>query len=125
MRIRGNSLTKLDHHVVFASHYQMMQQYDQLDFGCYYEFSPVVLGLWYRGLPAKSNQLGYPNHDAIAVLLGIQAANYKFGYSYDVTVSTLGIGSSAGSHEISLVYQWTTKHNARSDKRRIVPCAKF
>jgi len=101
------------------------QQFDQLDFGFYYEFSPVILGLWYRGLPMKSNNYGYINHDAVAVLLGFQAARYKFGYSYDVTVSKLGIGSSAGSHEISLVYQWSSRHNQRSKKIRIMPCAKF
>ena len=125
IRIKGNSLAKLDHHIVLASHFQMMQEFDQMDFGFYYEFSPIVLGLWYRGLPAKANRYGFPNQDAVAVLLGIQASNYKIGYSYDVTISTLGIGSSAGSHEISLVYQWANKHNQRTERRRIMPCAKF
>ncbi len=125
MRIKGNSLTKLDHYMVFAANYQSQQKFDQLDFGCYYEFAPMILGVWYRGLPMKSNGYGYTNHDAIAVLLGFQAARYKFGYSYDITMSKLGIGSSAGSHEISLVYQWSAKHNNRSKKIRIMPCAKF
>lgn len=125
IRIKGNSLTRLDHYMVLAANYLSQQQFDQLDFGFYYEFSPVILGLWYRGLPMKSNNYGYINHDAVAVLLGFQAARYKFGYSYDVTVSKLGIGSSAGSHEISLVYQWSSRHNQRSKKIRIMPCAKF
>ncbi len=125
VRLKGNSLTRLDHYMVFAANYLSQQKFDQLDFGFYYEFSPVVLGVWYRGLPMKSNHYGYPNHDAVAVLLGFQAARYKFGYSYDITISTLGIGSSAGSHELSLVYQWAAKHNARSKKIRIMPCAKF
>jgi len=125
LRIKGNSLVKLDHHLVVAAHYQSQQEFDQLDFGCYYEFSPIVLGLWYRGLPAKSNQRGVPNHDAIAVLLGVQASKYKIGYSYDITVSMLGIGSSAGSHEITLSYLWSQKKHVRSMKKRIMPCAKF
>jgi type IX secretion system PorP/SprF family membrane protein len=125
VRIKGNSLMRLDHYMVFAANYLSQQQFDQLDFGFYYEFSPIILGLWYRGLPMKSNGYGYANHDAIAVLLGFQASRYKFGYSYDITLSRLGIGSSAGSHEISLVYQWSTKHNQRSKKIRIMPCAKF
>jgi type IX secretion system PorP/SprF family membrane protein len=125
IRIKGNSLTRLDHYMVLAANYISQQKFDQLDFGMYYEFSPVILGIWYRGLPLKGNGYGLPNHDALAVLLGIQAANYKIGYSYDITVSTLGVGSSAGSHEITLSYQWANKHNEKSNKKRIMPCAKF
>lgn len=125
IRIKGRSLTRLDHHIVVAANYQSQQKFDQLDFGFYYEVSPIVIGLWYRGLPMKGNGYGLPNHDAVAVLLGIQAASYKIGYSYDVTVSTLGIANSAGSHEITLSYQWANKHNQKSMKKRIMPCAKF
>ncbi len=125
IRVKGNSLSRLDHYAVIAANYLSQQKFSQLDFGFYYEFSPIVLGVWYRGLPTKSNHYGYPNHDAVAVLLGFQASRYKLGYSYDITISTLGIGSSGGSHEISLVYQWANKHNARTKKIRIMPCAKF
>lgn len=125
LRLKGNSLTKLDHYMVLAANYMAQQDFDQLDFGFYYEFSPMVLGVWYRGLPMKSNNYGYANHDAVALLVGFQAARYKFGYSYDITVSRLGISNSAGSHELSLVYQWANKHNQRAKKIRIMPCAKF
>jgi type IX secretion system PorP/SprF family membrane protein len=125
LRIKGNSLSKLDHHIVLAANYQSQYLFDQLDFGFYYEISPIVFGIWYRGLPAKSNQLGYTNHDAVAVLLGFQANKYKIGYSYDITVSTLGVGTSAGSHELTLSYQWSKKKHLRSMKKRIMPCAKF
>ncbi|MFN0032747.1 MAG: type IX secretion system membrane protein PorP/SprF [Flavobacteriales bacterium] len=125
IRLKGNSLTRLDNYVVIATNYLSQQKFDQLDFGFYYEFSPVVLGVWYRGLPMKSNHYGYANHDAIAVLAGFQAARYKIGYSYDLTISTLGVGSSAGSHELTIAYQWAAKHNARTKKIRIMPCAKF
>lgn len=125
IRIKGHSLTRLDHHIVIAANYMAQQMFDQLDFGFYYEVSPVIIGLWYRGLPMKGNGYGLPNQDAVAVLLGIQATNYKFGYSYDVTISTLGIRNSAGSHELTLSYQWANKHNEKSMKKRIMPCAKF
>ena len=125
IRLKGNSLRKLDHYMVVAANYLSQQQFDQLDLGFYYEFSPMILGLWYRGLPMKSNSYGYMNHDALAFLLGFQAGNYKFGYSYDMTISRLGLAGSAGSHEISLVYQWANKHNQRAKKIRIMPCAKF
>ncbi len=125
IRLKGNSLRKLDHYMVVAANYLAQQQFDQLDLGFYYEFSPMILGMWYRGLPMKSNSYGYFNHDALAFVLGFQAGNYKVGYSYDITVSKLGIASSGGSHEVSLVYQWANKHNQRAKKIRIMPCAKF
>jgi type IX secretion system PorP/SprF family membrane protein len=55
IRLKGNSLRKLDHYMVVAANYLAQQQFDQLDLGFYYEFSPMILGLWYRGLPMKSN----------------------------------------------------------------------
>ncbi len=125
IRIKGNSLTKLDHFIVLAANYQMQNEFDQLDFGFYYEFSPIILGIWYRGLPAKSNTYGYMNHDALAALIGFQAGKYKVGYSYDITISRLSIASSAGSHELTLSYQWASKKNEKSMKKRIMPCAKF
>jgi type IX secretion system PorP/SprF family membrane protein len=125
IRIKGHSHTRLDHHIVLAANYQAQQKLNLLDFGMYYEVSPIIIGMWYRGLPMKSNHYGYPNQDAVAVLIGVQAANYKIGYSYDITISTLGIATTAGSHEITLSYQWANKHNAKSEKKRIVPCAKF
>jgi len=125
IRLKGQSLRKLDHYIVFAANYLSQQQFDQLDLGFYYEYSPMILGVWYRGLPVKSNTYGYMNHDALAFLVGFQAGNYKVGYSYDITVSQLGIANSGGSHEVSLVYQWANKHNQRAKKIRIMPCAKF
>ncbi len=125
IRLKGQSLRKLDHYMVFAANYLSQQEFDQLDLGFYYEYSPMILGIWYRGLPVKSNTYGYMNHDALAFLVGFQAGNYKVGYSYDLTVSQLGIANSGGSHEVSLVYQWANKHNQRAKKIRIMPCAKF
>ena len=125
IRLKGQSLRKLDHYMVIAANYLSQQEFDQLDLGFYYEYSPMILGMWYRGLPVKSNTYGYMNHDALAFLVGFQAGNYKVGYSYDITVSQLGIANSGGSHEVSLVYQWANKHNQRAKKIRIMPCAKF
>jgi len=125
IRLKGQSLRKLDHYMVFAANYLSQQQFDQLDLGFYYEYSPMILGIWYRGLPVKSNTYGYMNQDALAFLVGFQAGNYKVGYSYDITISKLGIANSGGSHEVSLVYQWANKHNQRAKKIRVMPCAKF
>ena len=38
-------------------------------------------------------------------LIGIKTSQFHIGYSYDFTISNL-IGSTAGAHEISLIYEF-------------------
>ncbi|HRN35560.1 MAG TPA: type IX secretion system membrane protein PorP/SprF, partial [Flavobacteriales bacterium] len=68
---------------------------------------------------------GYQNNDAIALLAGFKAGDWRFGYSYDITISRLAINS-GGAHEITAVYEFADKRKKRSmARRRVVPCAKF
>ncbi|MDQ3045918.1 MAG: type IX secretion system membrane protein PorP/SprF [Bacteroidota bacterium] len=69
--------------------YQAQQDFRQLNLGVYVTKGVLVGGLWYR------------NNDSFIVLIGIQQGIFKFGYSYDVTVSKL-TNATAGSHELSL-----------------------
>lgn len=112
--------------VLAAFNYRLQDNYDQFDVGLYYEYSPVVFGMWYRGLPGfKENEYGVFNHDAIALLFGYEIRSLKFGYSYDITISPL-ISSTAGSHELSLIYEFHDPKNRKySRRKRIIPCARF
>jgi type IX secretion system PorP/SprF family membrane protein len=73
--------------------YQLQRDFQQLCLGMYIAKPPLVGGLWYR-------QAG-KNGDSFQALVGIQQGVFKFGYSYDITISTLA-SASAGSHEISM-----------------------
>ena len=112
--------------MVYAFNYKMQNKYDQLDLGFYYEFNPMVFGVWYRGLPVfKKNDYDVVNQDAIAILLGYEFNDIQFGYSYDLTTSAL-LANTGGSHEISLVYEFSNPRNRKyAKRRRVVPCAKF
>ena len=101
---RGAGRTKLEEFVSASMQYRREQRYDQLDIGAYYFKSFINLGLWYRGLPLKHYKPGYPNRESVAILVGFEIPdrNFRIGYSYDVTVSKLGISNSQGSHEISI-----------------------
>lgn len=90
--------------------FQAQQSFRQLNLGLYYVKGPFVAGLWYRGA------------DAVIALVGIQNSNFKFGYSYDVTVSKLA-GQTAGAHEISVQLQFECK--ARRKKYRTISCPSF
>lgn len=107
--------------------YRFQGKFDQLDLGLYMTYSPMVIGAWYRGLPLKKYAPTVPNSDALAILVGYRQDNFSIGYSYDTTISTLGIGS-GGSHEISLSYTFDTwppgkKKSRRRDKQ--LSCPKF
>ncbi len=106
--------------------YKFQGKYDQLDVGAYLTYSPITVGAYYRGIPFKKYDQTINNHDAVAVLAGYRVDKFSIGYSYDVTVSTLG--NSGGSHELSLSYIFDKPESRRGgvkkkDKR--LPCPKF
>jgi len=74
--------------------FQSQGQATEINVGSYIKKGPLSLGTWYR----SGN-----NRDAIISILGVEVDKYKFGYSYDFTVSQLN-GQTGGSHEVSLSY---------------------
>jgi type IX secretion system PorP/SprF family membrane protein len=100
--------------------------FNQMDIGINYHIDPVSVGFWYRGKPWQKSVNGSITQDAVVVMLGLYMRNLTIGYSYDFTVSELST-SSGGAHELSLVYQFTSKPVQRSVKKkyRLIPCPTF
>ena len=73
--------------------YQQQQNAQQLNFGFNFNILPLTFGWYYR-----HNIL---NSDAMSFIVGIQQKKFKFGYSYDYSLSKLK-SISGGSHEISI-----------------------
>src|ERR1035437_2687084 len=90
--------------------YQQQGDFRELNLGLYITKGPIVGGLWYR------------NADAVVLMVGFQQNPVRFGYSYDLTVSKLGIVT-AGSHEIS--FQLLFKCKPRHKRFRTVSCPSF
>lgn len=122
---RGAGRTKLEEFVSASVNYRRERRYDQFDIGAYYFKSFVNLGAWYRGLPFKRYKPGYTNRESIALLVGFEIPdkNFRIGYSYDFTISRLGINNSQGSHELSFSYEVAKKR--KRNKRALVSCPKF
>lgn len=80
---------------VLSPNILFMQQglFHQLNYGLYYQRQPIIFGLWYRHF--------FEGSDAIILLVGFEYDKFKFGYSYDITVSELS-NASGGAHEISM-----------------------
>jgi type IX secretion system PorP/SprF family membrane protein len=104
-----------------AVNFQKQGKFYQSDLGLYFYKDPIIFGIWYRGIPLVTSQVG----DAIIGLIGIKTKQLHIGYSYDFTISNL-IGSTGGAHEISLVYEFNNLSLGQLKKRiRAIPCPEF
>jgi type IX secretion system PorP/SprF family membrane protein len=107
--------------------YKKQGKYDQLDMGLYVTIEPLVLGMWYRGIPFKKYEPSINNHESLVFLAGFRQDKFSIGYSYDLTISTLGAGS-GGAHEISLSYIFeplTPKPKRSRSSKHQLSCPKF
>lgn len=102
--------------------------FSQLDIGMNYHIDPVSVGVYYRGKPYQRNVAENPGmqQDAVILALGMYFKKIVIGYSYDFTVSDFGTAS-GGAHEISLIYEFSSKPAGRSVKKKykLIPCPTF
>mgnify|MGYP006157579995 FL=1 len=87
--------------IVPAFNYRIVSNINQLDLGSFINFTPILLGIWYRGIPISSNN----NIESLIGILGIKNDDFNISYTYDYSLSKLK-GLTGGAHEISLVYQF-------------------
>jgi len=107
--------------------YKRQGKFDQLDLGFYATYSALTAGLWYRGIPIKKKNITRTNHDAFVFLLGYRQDSFSIGYSYDITISSLGFAT-GGSHEISIAYQFEPFERSsqrKSRNKKELSCPKY
>ena len=106
----------------FSFRLQHQKKFNQADVGVYWHNSPMEIGIWYRGLPLGNENVSI-NQDAIVALIAYDLGAFRIGYSYDITISGLGI-QSAGAHEISIIFEFNQNFGLRLKGRRpAVPCS--
>lgn len=76
--------------------YQQQGDFKQLDLGVYMIEKSITFGAWYR------NNLSI-RPDAAIAMIGYTEPKFRFGYSYDYSLSNLG-AYSHGSHELSVTF---------------------
>ena len=107
--------------------YKRQGKFDQLDVGFYASYSSLTAGLWYRGIPIKKKNITRTNHDAFVFLIGYRQDSFSIGYSYDITISSLGFAT-GGSHEISVAYQFEPFERGsqrKSRNKKELSCPKY
>lgn len=111
--------------VIGLFQYKFQSKFDQIDIGAIYKTPSYFAGLYYRGIPIlKSYKKGYPNNDALCLLIGLHYKNLDVAYSYDITISWQTY-QTGGSNEISLIYQFYNPNKPKKHRAKIIPCAKF
>lgn len=100
--------TDQERSLALGFNYKKQGEFSQLDLGAEFFFEPLVLGMWYRGLPTKYS---LPNNESLVFLLGVNIpVGLDVGYSFDYAISKLGTSASGGSHELSLRYVFSPKN---------------
>ncbi|HNW70315.1 MAG TPA: type IX secretion system membrane protein PorP/SprF [Bacteroidales bacterium] len=94
--------------------FMQQQNFQQINYGLYFNRYPFVGGLWFRQ--------NFKNSDAVIFMVGIQANMFKIGYSYDLTISKL-TNATGGAHEVSFALQFNCK--PPSKRVRAINCPSF
>lgn len=115
---KGFLLSRIEESITLAFNYRIQDLYRQLDLGVYWFSEPISFGVWWRGMPK-----GYTKRriDALAFMVGYKGKKTSIAYSYDFTISRLGLAS-GGSHEISLIYEFKMRPRKRW---KAIPCPTF
>ena len=98
--------TSLSPNIIFS--YQ--DGFMQLNIGTYVKYGVFTAGAWWRA------------RDAFILTIGVDAGTFKFGYSYDITISKL-TNASGGSHELSMGINFNCKSKPKTF--RTISCPSF
>jgi len=94
--------------------YQQQFKFHQLNVGTYLTIDPLIVGVWFRH--------NFENADALIPFLGVHYQNFRFGITYDVTLSKLK-GATGGAYEASASWQFPCIEKRRHI--RAIKCPRF
>ena len=95
--------------------YQRQADFQQFNYGIYAKKGPVVGGIWARH--------SLKNIDSFILMMGLIQDSFKFGYSYDVTVSDLKNSNTLGAHELSFTLYMPCRSKGKS--YNTISCPQF
>ena len=106
-------------------HYKSQGNFQQLELGSFFNYDPIILGIWYRGLPILKSPAGGLNQESVCLMAGTKVPSdyglIKVGVSYDVPVGNK-VNSLGSTFEISLSYQLINEKCRKRIVYRKIPC---
>ena len=94
--------------------FQMQGNMHQMNIGLNVEKYPLVVGAWFRH--------NFENADGAIFMVGLKQKRFRFGYSYDLSMSHLK-GASGGAHEVSLAM--LINCNKKRNRPGAIKCPEF
>jgi type IX secretion system PorP/SprF family membrane protein len=95
-----------------AVNFVRQQNFSRADVALYTNYSPLALGIIYKGVPVT----GTDQDQSLGVLIGISLSGFRIGFSHDVGVKGLG-RQAGGANEISLVFEQLRLNNLFTGRR--------
>ncbi len=125
-RSRGFGRSKgPDKSITPTLHYKSQGNFSQLDFGTFFNYDPLILGAWYRGIPFFKTPDNRLNQEAICLMAGTKIVSdyglIRMGVSYDIPISTQ-VANMGRTFEISLSYQLINEKCRKRIVYRRIPC---
>ncbi len=103
-RISGKFSNKIPIYLTLGGKYDHQQTLQTMQTGGTFTFGKnFLLGLWYRN---QTFNIPNINTDAAVINMVYSTKFMSFGYSYDLTVSQLGVSQSQGTHEFGVSFRF-------------------
>lgn len=104
--------------------YTRQGPFSKTDLGLYTLYTPVTVGILYRGLP-----IGTETDQSVVFIAGIQLNSIRMAYSYDLGLSGLS-ANWGGAHEVSMAFHLVDytkmfKNRARNKNSLEIACPAF
>jgi len=84
-------------------------EFAQINGGAYFGVGSFFGGAWYRHT--------LNNADAAIALFGVRYGVFRFGYSFDLTLNSLTLGNTGGTHELSLTINFEDSKEAQRRRK--------
>ena len=95
-----------------ALNFTHQENFSRLDVALYTIYSPLALGVIYKGVPAT----GADQDQSLGIIAGVSLNRLRIGFSHDVGVKGFG-RQAGGANEISLVFEQLSLNNLFSGRR--------
>ena len=106
-------------------HYKTQGNFNQLDIGTFFNYEPLILGAWYRGIPFFKTESGSINQEVIAFMAGTKVSSdyglIRMGVSYDIPLSS-NVANLGRTFEVTISYQLINERCRKRIIYRRIPC---